>query len=558
MKDVLISSTMSMSDDSFASESLTIECVLSSNEISYSLKSLIDIEAADYSFIDEVIAQIVCDQLQIKSLTLIKAKSIREFDDHYAKKLITHVIYLNLTVQDHTVDTAFMLITRLNQHQIILEKTWMNKINLVIDMQIDFLRFSNFTSSQKSIVLLSSHKTITKQKSLTSTHILRRSFTFVIFQLSQKSPSFNQSKKKFVKSIKQSKLLEAVSSNVNFKSTFSLKSAFSSINISMIETVVYRMLVKRSDVKIFAIIVLKIDRLITTAENKLEEVNLHELSHVKTLEQVKIKLFSEYHDYLDVFDRAMINQLLFHRIYNHKIELINEKTSSWSRLYQMFNHKLQKIKKYLIKHLNKEFIFFSFASYVLLILFAEKKDESLCFCVDYRKLNALIKRDRYSLFLIDETLACIQESKYLTWLNIIVTFNKLRMHSDNEDLTIFIIFFNSYKYHVMLFELINESTFYQHYMNDVLFKYLHQFCQIYLNDIIIYSKILKKHKQHVWLILNKLREADLQINIDKCKFHVQKIIFLELLMSIKRLKMNSRKIQAVVNWSILNNLTQIQ
>ena len=46
---------------------------------------MIDIKAADYSFINEVIAQIVCDQLQIESLTLIKAKSIREFDDHYAK-----------------------------------------------------------------------------------------------------------------------------------------------------------------------------------------------------------------------------------------------------------------------------------------------------------------------------------------------------------------------------------------------------------------------------------------------------------------------------------------
>jgi len=111
MKDVLISSTTSMSDDFFASESLTIECVLSSNEISYSLKLLIDIEAADYSFINEVITQIVCDQLQIKSLTLIKVKLIREFNDHYVKKLITHVIYLNLTVQDHTIDTAFMLIT---------------------------------------------------------------------------------------------------------------------------------------------------------------------------------------------------------------------------------------------------------------------------------------------------------------------------------------------------------------------------------------------------------------------------------------------------------------
>ncbi len=98
MKDVLISSTMSMLNDSFASESLTTECVLSSNEINYSLKSLIDIKAADYSFINKVIAQIVCDQLQIEFLALIKAKSIREFDDHYAKKLITHVIYSNLTV----------------------------------------------------------------------------------------------------------------------------------------------------------------------------------------------------------------------------------------------------------------------------------------------------------------------------------------------------------------------------------------------------------------------------------------------------------------------------
>ncbi len=545
---------MSMSDDSFASESLITECVLSSNEISYSLKSLIDIEAANYSFIDEVIAQIVCDQLQIESLTLIKAKSIREFDDHYAKKLIIHVIYLNLTVQDHTIDTASMLITRLDQHQMILEKTWKNKINLVIDIQIDFLRFSNFTSSQKSIVLLSSHRIITKQKSLTSTHILRRFFTFVTSQLSQKSLSFDQLKEKFVKTIKQSKSLKAVSSSVNSKSTFSSKSAFSSINIFMIETVAYRMLVKRSDVKIFAVIILKIDRLITIVENKSEEVNLHELFHAEALEQVKIKLFSEYHDYLDIFDRAMINQLSLHRFYDHKIELIDEETSSRSRLYQMFNHKLQKIKKYL----NKEFIFFSFASYVSLILFAEKKDESLRFCVDYRKLNALIKRNHYSLSLIDETFACIQESKYLTWLNIIVTFNKLFMHSDSEDLTIFIIFFDSYKYHVMLFELINELTFYQHYMNDVLFEYLHQFCQIYLDDIIIYSKILKKHKQHVWLILNRLQEADLQIDINKCKFHVQKIIFLELLMLIEKLKMNSRKMQAVVDWSTFNNLTQMQ
>jgi len=123
MKDVLISSIMSSSNDFFASKSLTTECVLSSNEISYSLKSLIDTEAADYSFIDELIAQNVCDHLQIESLSLIKFKSIREFNNHYAKKFITHAIYLNLTVQDHMKRFVSMLITRLNQHQMILEKT---------------------------------------------------------------------------------------------------------------------------------------------------------------------------------------------------------------------------------------------------------------------------------------------------------------------------------------------------------------------------------------------------------------------------------------------------
>jgi len=233
---------------------------------------------------------------------------------------------------------------------------------------------------------------------LTSTHILKRSFT--TSQLSLKSLSFSQFNEQSVKLIEQLKSRDAALTSVKIS-----KSTSGSTNIAIIETATYRMLVKRSDVKTFAVIILKIDRLITTVENKLEEVNLHKLSHVEILEKIKVKLLLKYHDYLDMFDRAMIDQLSSHHFYDHKIELINEETFFQSRLYQMFDHKLQKIKKYLIDHLNKKFIFSSFASYVSLILFIEKKDDSLRFCVDYRKLNALIKRDRYSLSLIDEILA---------------------------------------------------------------------------------------------------------------------------------------------------------
>jgi len=389
MKDVLISSTTSSSDDLFVLKSLTTECILFSDEISYSLKSLINTETADYSFIDELIAQNVCDHLQIESLFLIKFKSIRRFNDHYAKKLITHAIYLNLTLQDHMKRFIFMLITQLNQHQMILKTTWMNKIETMIDMRNDRLQFfDSKTHIDASLTFLSVIKKIAiEQKSSTSTQILKRFISSVVTRLSEKSSSFN----KIVKSF----------NSVNFASSFD------SMNIAMIKTAAYKLLVKWLNMTTFAIIITKIDQLLKTARNKLEDVDLQKLSYKEILKEVKAKLSSKYHDYLNVFNWAMTDQLLSHRLYDHKIELTDEKTSSWSCLYHMSDYKLQKMKNYLIEHLNKNFISFSSISYASLILFIEKKDDSLHFCINYRKLNALIKRDRYSLLLIDETLACI-------------------------------------------------------------------------------------------------------------------------------------------------------
>ncbi len=149
-------------------------------------------------------------------------------------------------------------------------------------------------------------------------------------------------------------------------------------------------------------------------------------------------------------------------------------------------------------------------------------------------------------------------SKYLTQLNIIITFNKLRMSLKSENLTTFVTFFDVYKYRVMLFKLINKFASFQHYINDVLFDCLHKFCQTYLNDILIYSKILKEHRTHVKEVLNKLREVDLQIDIDKCEFKIQKISFLELLIFINDLRINSRKVDVIRSRKVSRSLTHVQ
>jgi len=131
-----------------------------------------------------------------------------------------------------------------------------------------------------------------------------------------------------------------------------------------------------------------------------------------------------------------------------------------SRIYQMSTHKLLKTKKYLEKNLKKDFINSSSTFFAFLVLFVAKPNEELRFCIDYRKLNALICRNQYSIPLIKKTLARVMGYKYLIKLNIIVAFNKLRMHSNSENYITFVITMKVYKYHVLLFDLINELASY--------------------------------------------------------------------------------------------------
>jgi len=208
--------------------------------------------------------------------------------------------------------------------------------------------------------------------------------------------------------------------------------------------------------------------------------------------------------------------------------------------------------------LSKRFITSSQAFYSSLVLFILKANEDLRFCVNYHKLNVIFKRNRYLLLLIDEIIDKIADCKHLTRVNIISAFNKLWMHLNNENYITFITALEAYKYRVLLFKLTNESTFFQQYMNDVLWEFLNDFCQAYLNDILIYSKIRKKHRNHVRLVLKRLREAELQINIRKCEFNVEKTVFLEVIVSEQDLHMNLSKMIIIVNWTTSINLKEIQ
>ncbi len=84
------------------------------------------------------------------------------------------------------------------------------------------------------------------------------------------------------------------------------------------------------------------------------------------------------------------------------------------------------------------------------------------------------------------------------------------------------------------------------------------FCQAYLDDILIYSKSKKEHREHVKLVLDRLREAGLQADIKKCEFDDDETIFLGVIISGSGLRMDPEKVKAIVDWRTPTNLKQVQ
>ncbi len=544
-----------MSDDSFDFKSFTVDIILNSLEKIFRSFALIDTRIIDMTFIDESLMSKLCERFDIQSISLSKSKSIQLYDEIFDRKSITHALYTSIMIQEHKNEMMSLLITCLDQHKIIIENLWLKKNQMLIDSANNRLISSLKIRTSKSVVSKANSQSAFHRSE--SNEICKKKWknlNSIVTSIIILKRLMNQ---KSVNRFIESALIAKQSTQVDLDQLCSFQSIKTKklVNIVIIEVAVYQTLVKNKKIKIFFLIISEINKALSSVE---DFAKLNEMISVMSLNELKKKLLIVYHDFLNVFDREKTTQLLSHRSYDHKIKLEDKDQFSRSRLYLMSSHKLQKIKKYLEENLKKKFIIFSKALFASSILFVKKKDDSLRFCVNYWKLNALMKRDRYSIFLIDEVLVRIQDSKYLTQLNIIVTFNKLHMSSKSENLTTFVTFFDVYKYRIMLFELINELASFQHYINDVLFNCLHKFCQTYLNDILIYSKILKEHRTHVKEVLDKLREVDLQIDIDKCKFKIQKISFLELLIFINDLRMNSRKVDVIRSWKVSRSLIHVQ
>ena len=132
------------------------------------------------------------------------------------------------------------------------------------------------------------------------------------------------------------------------------------------------------------------------------------------------------------------------------------------------------------------------------------------------------------------------------------------MDPESEELTTFITCYESYKCKVLPFDLTNRPATYQQYMNDILFDYLDDFCTAYLDNILIYSDNELNHDVHVYKVLQRLQDADLQADIKKCKFSMKRTKYLDFIISTDGIEVDPEKISAVESWQPLKTVKEIQ
>jgi predicted aspartyl protease len=269
----------------------------------------------------------------------------------------------------------------------------------------------------------------------------------------------------------------------------------------------------------------------------------------------------EYQEFMDVFSKKASNVLPPHRTYDHRIELEDGKSVNdvgYAPLYNMSRDELEEVKRYVEDNLAKGFIEASHSPVSSPILFVKKKDGSLRLYVDYRKLNAITKKDRYPLPLIDETLGQLKDCQVFTIIDIRQAFHRLRMHPESEEMTTFRTRHGSYKYRVLPFGLTGGPASFQRYINDVLFDGLDRYCTAYMDDILIFSKNISEHQHHVREVLKRLRQAGLQADIKKCQFNVPEVTYLGLIVGVHGIRPDPGKIEVVKEWKEPRHLKQLQ
>ncbi|WVZ72024.1 hypothetical protein U9M48_020544 [Paspalum notatum var. saurae] len=204
----------------------------------------------------------------------------------------------------------------------------------------------------------------------------------------------------------------------------------------------------------------------------------------------------------------------------------------------------EELRKQLDDLLSKKLIRRSVSPWRAPVLFT-KKDGSWRMCIDYRGLNAVTIKNKYPLPRIDELFERLKGARVFSKIDLQSGYNQIPVREEDIEKTAFATMYGHYEFRVMSFGLTNAPPYFMETMNNMLHKF-DQFVVVFIDDILIFSKTEKEHKQHLMMVLQTLRDNKFYAKLKKCEFWLSEVSFLGHVINEKGISVDPSKVSAVV------------
>jgi hypothetical protein len=187
------------------------------------------------------------------------------------------------------------------------------------------------------------------------------------------------------------------------------------------------------------------------------------------------------------------------------IELLPGTPPFSKRPYRMPVNELVELKKQIAELQAKGFIRPSSSPWGALVLFVEKKDGTQRMCVDYRSLNEVTIKNKSPLPRIEDLFDQMKGASVFLKIDLRSGYHQLKIRESGIPKTAFRTRYGLYEYTVMSFGQTNAPAYFMYLMNKVFVEYLDRFIVVFIDDILVFSRTMEEHEDHLRLVLEKLR-----------------------------------------------------